>query len=100
MVERNDALTKVLFENRYGTGQSSIDGIIRAANVVLAGMTLVVAGYGWCGRGVAMRARGLGANVVVTEIDPTKAIEAIMDGYRVMTMSEAAAIGDVFVTVT
>lgn len=96
----NDALTKHLFDNRYGTGQSTLDGIIRATNVLLAGMTLVVAGYGWCGRGVAMRARGMGANVIVTEIDPTKAIEAIMDGFRVMTMHEAAAIGDVFVTVT
>jgi adenosylhomocysteinase len=96
----NDALTKHLFDNRYGTGQSTLDGIIRATNVLLAGLTLVVAGYGWCGRGVAMRARGMGANVIVTEIDPTKAIEAIMDGYRVMTMNEAAAIGDVFVTVT
>ncbi len=96
----NDALTKHLFDNRYGTGQSTLDGIIRATNVLLAGMTLVVAGYGWCGRGVAMRARGMGANVVVTEIDPTKAIEAIMDGFRVMTMHEAAVIGDIFVTVT
>jgi adenosylhomocysteinase len=96
----NDALTKHLFDNRYGTGQSTIDGIIRATNVLLAGMTMVVAGYGWCGRGVAMRARGLGANVIVTEIDPTKAIEAIMDGFRVMTMHDAASIGDVFVTVT
>ncbi|HML16023.1 MAG TPA: adenosylhomocysteinase [Bryobacteraceae bacterium] len=96
----NDALTKHLFDNRYGTGQSTIDGIIRATNVLLAGLTVVVAGYGWCGRGVSMRARGLGANVIVTEIDPTKAIEAIMDGFRVMTMSEAAKIGDVFVTVT
>jgi adenosylhomocysteinase len=96
----NDALTKHLFDNRYGTGQSTIDGIIRATNMLLAGMTLVVAGYGWCGRGVAMRARGLGANVIVTEIDPTKAIEAIMDGYRVMTMHDAAVIGDLFVTVT
>jgi adenosylhomocysteinase len=96
----NDALTKHLFDNRYGTGQSTIDGIIRATNMLLAGMTLVVAGYGWCGRGVAMRARGLGANVIVTEIDPTKAIEAIMDGFRVMSMSEAAVIGDLFVTLT
>jgi adenosylhomocysteinase len=96
----NDALTKHLFDNRYGTGQSTIDGIIRATNVLLAGLNVVVAGYGWCGRGVAMRARGLGANVTVTEIDPTKAIEAVMDGFRVMPMSEAAAIGDVFVTVT
>ena len=96
----NDALTKHLFDNRYGTGQSTLDGIIRATNVLLAGLTLVVAGYGWCGRGVAMRARGMGANVMVTEIDPTKAIEAIMDGFRVMTMHEAAVIGDIFVTVT
>jgi adenosylhomocysteinase len=96
----NDALTKHLFDNRYGTGQSTIDGIIRATNMLLAGMTLVVAGYGWCGRGVAMRARGLGANVIVTEIDPTKAIEAIMDGFRVMSMAEAAVIGDLFVTLT
>ena len=96
----NDALTKHLFDNRYGTGQSTIDGIIRATNMLLAGMTLVVAGYGWCGRGVAMRARGLGANVIVTEIDPTKAIEAIMDGFRVMSMGEAAVIGDLFVTLT
>lgn len=96
----NDALTKHLFDNRYGTGQSTLDGIIRATNILLAGMNVVVAGYGWCGRGVAMRARGMGANVIVTEIDPTKAIEAIMDGFRVMTMHEAAVIGDVFVTVT
>ncbi len=100
IVAVNDALTKHLFDNRYGTGQSTIDGIIRATNVLLAGMTVVIAGYGWCGRGVAMRARGLGANVIVTEIDPTKAIEALMDGYRVMTMHDAAAIGDVFVTLT
>ena len=100
IVAVNDALTKHLFDNRYGTGQSTIDGIIRATNVLLAGLNVVVAGYGWCGRGFAMRARGLGANVIVTEIDPTKAIEALMDGYRVMTMSEAAAIGDVFCTVT
>jgi adenosylhomocysteinase len=96
----NDALTKHLFDNRYGTGQSTIDGVIRATNVLLAGMNVVVAGYGWCGRGVAMRAKGLGANVIVTEIDPTKAIEAVMDGFRVMTMAEACAIGDVFITVT
>ena len=96
----NDALTKHLFDNRYGTGQSTLDGIIRATNVLLAGLNVVVAGYGWCGRGVAMRARGMGANVIVTEIDPTKAIEAIMDGFRVMTMNEAAVIGDIFVTVT
>ena len=96
----NDAYTKHLFDNRYGTGQSTIDGIIRATNVLLAGSVVVVAGYGWCGRGVASRARGLGANVVVTEIDPTKAIEAVMDGFRVMTMNEAAQIGDIFITVT
>ena len=100
IVAVNDALTKHLFDNRYGTGQSTLDGVIRATNVLLAGTTLVVAGYGWCGRGVAMRARGMGANVIVTEIDPTKAIEAVMDGYRVMTMQEAAALGDVFITVT
>ena len=100
IVAVNDALTKHLFDNRYGTGQSTLDGVIRATNVLLAGMTVVVAGYGWCGRGVAMRARGMGANVIVTEIDPTKAIEAVMDGYRVMTMSEAATIGDLFITLT
>jgi adenosylhomocysteinase len=96
----NDALTKHLFDNRYGTGQSTLDGIIRATNVLLAGQTVVVAGYGWCGRGTAMRARGMGANVIVTEIDPTKALEALMDGFRVMTMEEAAPLGDVFITVT
>jgi adenosylhomocysteinase len=96
----NDALTKHLFDNRYGTGQSTLDGIIRATNVLLAGLNIVVAGYGWCGRGVAMRAKGMGANVIVTEIDPTKAIEAVMDGFRVMTMKEACSIGDIFVTVT
>jgi adenosylhomocysteinase len=96
----NDALTKHLFDNRYGTGQSTLDGIIRATNILLAGLNFVVAGYGWCGRGVAMRAKGMGANVIVTEIDPTKAIEAVMDGFRVMTMKEACGIGDVFVTVT
>lgn len=96
----NDALTKHLFDNRYGTGQSTLDGVIRATNVLLAGQNVVVAGYGWCGRGTAMRARGMGANVIVTEVDPTKAIEAIMDGFRVMPMSEAAPIGDVFITVT
>lgn len=96
----NDALTKHLFDNRYGTGQSTVDGIIRATNILLAGMNVVVAGYGWCGRGFAMRARGLGANVIVTEIDPTKAIEALMDGFRVMSMPEAAVIGDLFVTLT
>jgi adenosylhomocysteinase len=96
----NDALTKHLFDNRYGTGQSTIDGIVRATNILLAGKTFVVAGYGWCGRGLAMRARGLGANVIVTEIDPLKAIEAVMDGYRVMPMNKAAEIGDIFVTLT
>ena len=100
IVAVNDAYTKHLFDNRYGTGQSTIDGIIRATNVLLAGLNVVVAGYGWCGRGVAMRARGLGANVIVTEVDPTKALEALMDGYRVMSMHEAAVIGDVFITLT
>ncbi len=96
----NDADTKHMFDNRYGTGQSTIDGIVRATNFLLAGSKFVVAGYGWCGRGLASRARGLGAEVIVTEIDPTKAIEAVMDGYRVMSMEEAAKIGDVFCTVT
>ncbi|HSZ60765.1 MAG TPA: adenosylhomocysteinase [Terriglobales bacterium] len=96
----NDADTKHLFDNRYGTGQSTIDGIIRATNFLLAGSKFVVAGYGWCGRGLASRARGAGAEVVVTEVDPTKALEAVMDGYRVMSMEEAAKIGDVFCTVT
>ncbi|MBK7934389.1 MAG: adenosylhomocysteinase [Pyrinomonadaceae bacterium] len=96
----NDAQTKHFFDNRYGTGQSTLDGIIRATNILLAGKTLVVVGYGWCGKGVAMRARGMGANVVVTEIDPIKAIEAVMDGMRVMPMKEAAKVGDFFVTVT
>jgi len=96
----NDALTKHFFDNRYGTGQSTLDGVIRATNLLLAGLKLVVAGYGWCGRGVAMRAKGLGADVIVTEINPTKAIEAVMDGFRVMPMNDAAKVGDVFVTVT
>jgi adenosylhomocysteinase len=96
----NDSMTKHLFDNRYGTGQSTIDGIVRATNVLLAGRTLVVAGYGWCSRGIAMRARGMGANVVVTEVDPLKALEAVMDGFRVMPMMEAAPIGDIFVTST
>jgi adenosylhomocysteinase len=100
IVAVNDALTKHLFDNRYGTGQSTLDGVIRATNILLAGLNLVVAGYGWCGRGVASRARGMGANVIVTEIDPTKAIEAVMDGFRVMSMVEAAKIGDIFITVT
>ena len=96
----NDADTKHFFDNRYGTGQSTLDGIIRATNVLLAGKVLVVAGYGWCGKGVAMRAKGMGANVIVTEIDPVRAIEAAMDGFRVMPMAEAAPQADVFVTVT
>ncbi|MCK4966593.1 adenosylhomocysteinase, partial [bacterium] len=96
----NDAQTKYLFDNRYGTGQSTIDGIIRATNVLLAGKTVVVAGYGWCGRGFAMRAGGLGAHVVVTEVNPMRAIEAALDGFRVMPMSEAAKIGDIFCTLT
>ena len=96
----NDALTKHLFDNRYGTGQSTIDGILRATNILLAGKTFVVAGYGWCGRGLARRAAGMGANVIVTEVDPLRALEAVMDGYRVMPMSEAAREGDIFVTVT
>jgi adenosylhomocysteinase len=96
----NDAETKHMFDNRYGTGQSTLDGVIRCTNVLLAGSKFVVAGYGWCGRGLASRAKGMGADVIVTEIDPTKAIEAVMDGFRVMSMAEAAKIGDVFVTVT
>lgn len=96
----NDSDTKHFFDNRYGTGQSTMDGIVRATNVLIAGKTVVVAGYGWCGRGVAMRARGLGASVIVTEIDAVKAIEATMDGFRVMPMRDAAPIGDVFVTLT
>ncbi len=96
----NDAKTKHLFDNRYGTGQSTIDGILRSTNILLAGQTVVVAGYGWCGRGVANRARGLGAHVVVTEVDPTRALEALMDGFRVSSMTEAASHGDIFITVT
>ena len=96
----NDAHTKHLFDNRYGTGQSTLDGIIRATNVLLAGLNVVVAGYGWCSRGIASRARGLGAQVIVTEVDPTRALEAAMDGYRVLPMAEAARVGDVFVTAT
>ena len=96
----NDAMTKHLFDNRYGTGQSTLDGIIRATNILLAGKNFVVGGYGWCSRGIAMRAKGLGANVIVTEIDPMKALEAVMDGFRVMPMMEAAAIGDIFCTAT
>jgi adenosylhomocysteinase len=100
IVAVNDADTKHLFDNRYGTGQSTIDGIIRATNFLLAGSKFVVAGYGWCGRGLASRARGAGAEVIITEVDPTKALEAVMDGFRVMSMEEAAKIGDVFCTVT
>ncbi|MBE7381952.1 MAG: adenosylhomocysteinase [Leptolyngbya sp. SIO1E4] len=96
----NDADTKHFFDNRYGTGQSTLDGIIRATNILIAGKTVVVAGYGWCGKGAALRARGMGANVVVTEIDPVRAIEAVMDGFRVMPMAQAASQGDLFITVT
>src|SRR5215216_3134040 len=96
----NDALTKHLFDNRYGTGQSTIDGIIRATNVLLAGKRFVVAGYGWVGRGVAMRAKGMGAHVIVTEVDPMRALEALMDGYEVMPMEQAASVGDIFCTAT
>ncbi len=96
----NDSKTKHLFDNRYGTGQSTVDGILRATNVLLAGSTVVVAGYGWCGRGFARRVMGMGANVIVTEIDPMRALEAVMDGYRVMPMSKAARLGDIFVTLT
>ncbi len=100
VVAVNDAMTKHFFDNRYGTGQSTLDGIIRATNVLLAGKTFVVAGYGWCGRGLAQKARGMGANVIVTEIDPLVALEAVMDGFRVMPMSDAAAVGDIFCTLT
>jgi adenosylhomocysteinase len=96
----NDALTKHMFDNRYGTGQSTLDGIIRATNILIAGKTIVVAGYGWCSRGIAMRAKGLGGNIIVTEIDPLKALEAVMDGFRVMPMLQAAAIGDIFISAT
>jgi len=96
----NDAYTKYLFDNRYGTGQSTIDGILRATNVLLAGKRFVVCGYGWCGRGLALRARGMGANVIVIEVNPLRALEAVMDGFQVMPLGEAAAIGDIFVTVT
>ncbi|MFY9270273.1 MAG: adenosylhomocysteinase, partial [Candidatus Manganitrophaceae bacterium] len=100
VISVNDASTKHFFDNRYGTGQSTMDGILRATNRMVAGSVVVVAGYGWCGRGIAMRAAGMGGNVIVSEIDPLKAIEAVMDGYRVMPMSEAAQIGDFFITVT
>src|ERR1051326_4765771 len=96
----NDADTKHMFDNRYGTGQSTMDGVIRCTNLLMAGAKFVIAGYGWCGKGLAFRAKGMGADVIVTEIDPVKAIEAVMDGHRVMSMNEAAKIGDVFVTVT
>jgi len=96
----NDAYTKYLFDNRYGTGQSTWDGIFRATNILIAGKNVVVAGYGWCGRGIAMRAKGLGANVIVTEVDEIRALEAVMDGFRVMSMEEAAKIGDIFITAT
>ena len=100
VIAANDSLTKHMFDNRYGTGQSTIDGIIRATNNLLAGKNFVVCGYGWCGRGLSNRARGLGANVIVTEIDPVKALEAVMDGFRVMRIKEASKIGDIFVTAT
>ena len=100
MIAANDAYCKFLFDNRYGTGQSTWDGIMRTTNLVIAGKTVVIAGYGWCGKGGAMRARGLGANVVITEVDPIKAIEAVFDGFRVMPMDEAAKIGDIFLTLT
>jgi adenosylhomocysteinase len=100
IISVNDANTKHMFDNRYGTGQSTLDGMIRATNRLVTGSTFVIAGYGWCGRGIASRAKGLGADVIITEIDPLKALEALMDGYRVMPMDEAAKIGDFFVTVT
>ena len=100
IVAVNDADTKHLFDNRYGTGQSTLDGIIRATNLLIAGLRVVISGYGWCGRGVALRAKGMGADVIITEVNPTRALEAVMDGYRVMAMSEAAKIGDVFITLT
>jgi len=100
IISVNDAKTKHLFDNRYGTGQSTIDGILRATNILLAGLNFVVCGYGWCGRGVAMRARGAGAHVIITEVNPIRALEAVMDGFRVMSIDEACKIGDIFVTVT
>lgn len=100
LIAVNDSKTKHFFDNRYGTGQSTIDGILRATNILLAGSKMVIAGYGWCGRGLATRAKGMGADVIVTEVDPLKAIEAVMDGFRVMPMAEAAGVGDVFCTVT
>ncbi len=100
MIDVNDADCKHLFDNRYGTGQSTLDGIMNSTNLIIAGKTVVVAGYGWCGKGISMRAKGMGASVIVTEVDPVKAIEAVMDGFRVMTMDEAAPLGDLFITVT
>ena len=100
MIAVNDALSKYLFDNRYGTGQSVWDGFVRTTNMVVAGKTVVVVGYGWCGRGVAMRAAGLGARVIVTEVDPHKACEALMDGFDVMSMEEASRVGDIFLTLT
>src|SRR5207244_10380346 len=100
VISVNDAATKHLFDNRYGTGQSTIDGVIRATDMLIAGKRIVVAGYGWCGKGVASRARGMGAKVIVTEIDPVRALEAAMDGFEVMTMKQAARIGDLFITLT
>ncbi len=96
----NDAMTKHFFDNRYGTGQSTLDGITRATNLLWAGKNVVIAGYGWCGRGIALKAKGMGSQIIVTEVDPLKALEAVMDGYRVMPMAEAAKIGDIFITVT
>jgi adenosylhomocysteinase len=100
VVAVNDAETKHFFDNRYGTGQSTIDGILRATNRLMAGSNFVISGYGWCGKGLAMRAKGMGANVIITEVSPLRALEAVMDGYRVMTVSEAAGIGDIFCTVS
>jgi adenosylhomocysteinase len=100
VVAVNDSLTKHLFDNRYGTGQSTLDGVIRATNVLIAGKTVVVGGYGWCSKGIAMRSKGFGADVIVTEIDPVKALEAAMDGFRVMPMAQAARLGDIFITAT
>jgi adenosylhomocysteinase len=100
IVAVNDAQTKYLFDNRYGTGQSTIDGVIRATNVLFAGKNVVIVGYGWCGHGAAMRAKGLGAQVIVTEVKPLRALEAVMDGFKVMPMNDAAKIGDIFITVT
>jgi adenosylhomocysteinase len=100
VVAVNDAMTKHFFDNRYGTGQSTVDGILRATNMLIAGSTVVVSGYGWCGRGFAMRARGMGGNVIICEVDPLRALEAVMDGYRVMPIAEAAPIGDLFVSLT